>query len=46
MIKNLTQAIISLHDIARFVERHYGESQTTKAIRDAAEKLNKIDKEK
>lgn len=45
-IVNETQAVMSLHDIARYVEQHYGVGQLSQDIRGVADRLNQITKPK
>lgn len=43
-IVNETQAVMSLHDIARYVENHYGTGELSKDIRGVADRLNQLTK--
>jgi hypothetical protein len=41
-IKNESQAIICLHDIARYVEHHFGKGKLAEDIRAVADRLNDV----
>ena len=42
MIKNPSQAVICLHDIARYVEHQFGNEVLGKDIRAVADRLNDV----
>jgi uncharacterized protein YeeX (DUF496 family) len=46
MIKNPSQAVICLHDIARYVEHHIGTGELSKEIREVADRLHELTKTK
>lgn len=44
MVDNVGDAVIKLHEIARFVEKQFGVGALSDDIRKAAERLNQLDK--
>jgi hypothetical protein len=43
-IRNTSQAVICLHDIARYVEHHIGKGALSDDIRSAADRLSDLNK--
>jgi hypothetical protein len=39
---NESQAVITLHDVARYVEHHIGKGELSKDIRKVADRLNNV----
>jgi hypothetical protein len=46
MVKNNNQAVDCLHQVARYVEHHFGAIEISKNIRESADKLHELAKTK